>query len=197
MNFVSVILPHRAMLPRPSANHRSDLVAFCRLPELVTPQSSILLLVSAAFKKHFSEHIVPKTTFSVSQPLWLEWRQIRQRPLQRSNPCWYLMLSPCLNSNCHWYPKCNLEAFNFHWECVVMVFIVLLEIFSYLFEDMPHKGLYQDEYLQIFWCLNIHISHFLNLQWSNRYLLSDFNLVCQPETNTFLGNYGSLFESVK
>ena len=36
--------------------------------------------------KHFSEHIVPKTTFSVSRPLeWLEWRQIRQRPLRRSN----------------------------------------------------------------------------------------------------------------
>ena len=50
--------------------------------------------------KHFFEHIVPKTTFSVSRPWRLEWRQIRRRPLQRSNPCWYLMLSPCLNLNC-------------------------------------------------------------------------------------------------
>ena len=88
--------------------------------------------------KHFSEHIVPKTTFSVSQPRWLEWRQIRRRPLQRSNPCWYLMmLSPSLNLNCHWYPKCNLEAINFCWECVAMVFIVSLE------KSFQRLGLYQ------------------------------------------------------
>ena len=74
--------------------------------------------------QHFSEHIVPKTTFSVSWPRWLEWRQIRRRPLQRSNSCWYLMMfSSCLNWNCHWYPKCNLEAVNFHWECVEMIFV--------------------------------------------------------------------------
>ena len=155
--------------------HRSDLVAFCRLPELVSPQSSILLLtcVCDILKAFLWAHCSQNNSFSKSRPPWLEWRQIRRQPLQRSNPCWYLMLSPSLNLNCHWYPKCNLEAINFHWESVTMFFIVLLEIFSYLFDDMPHKALYRDEHLQIFWCLNIHISQFLNLQWPNRDLLSD------------------------
>ena len=39
---------------------------------------------------------------------------------------------------------------------------------------MPHKRMYWDEHLQIFWCLRIHISPFLNPQWTNRDLLSDF-----------------------
>ena len=60
--------------------------------------------------------------------------QIRWRPLRRSNPCCYLMLSHCLDLNCHWYPKCNLEAINFRWECVAIIFMVSLEIFSHLFE---------------------------------------------------------------
>ena len=85
-------------------------------------------------------HCSQNNFFSKSRPRWLEWRQKRRRPLRRSNLCWYLVLSPCLNLNCHWYPKCNLEAINFHWERVTMIFIVSLEIFSYLFDDMPHKG---------------------------------------------------------
>ena len=144
---------------------------------------------------YFSEDIVPKTTFSVSRPRWLEWRQIRWRPLQHSNPCWYLMLSPCLNLNCHWYPKCNMEAINFHWECVAMVFMVSLRIFSYLFEDMPHKGLYWDEHLQIFWCLNIHISTFFWIFNGQVQTCCQTYLVCQPKINTVLSNHGSLFES--
>ena len=56
-------LPHCAVLPRttqpPSANHRSDLVAFCRLPE---PQSSIRLLVSAILSISLST-LFPKQLF--------------------------------------------------------------------------------------------------------------------------------------
>ena len=49
-----------------SANHRSDLVAFCRPPELVSPQSSILLLVSAtlivSLKTLFQNNFFSKLT---------------------------------------------------------------------------------------------------------------------------------------
>ena len=56
-------------------------------------------------------NIVPKT----SQPLeWLEWRQIRRRPLQRSNPCWYLMLSPCLNLN-------SIDILNAIWRPLTFI----------------------------------------------------------------------------
>ena len=131
------------MLPRraepQSANHWSDLFAFCPLHSLLRPNRQFVLLVSLSLSV-FSERIVPKTTFSTSRPRWPEWQQIRRRPLRRSNPCWYLMLSPCLN--CHWDHKCNLEAVNFDWECVTMVFIVSLETFSYLFDYVAHKGLY-------------------------------------------------------
>ena len=133
-------LLHRAVLPLSATNQPP-----IRPRRLLLPNRACFAPIVNSFTcvcdiKHFSEHIVPKTTFSVSRPRWLEWRQIRRRPLRRSNPCWYLMLSPCLN--CHWDHKCNLEAVNFDWECVTMVFIVSLETFSYLFDYVAHKGLY-------------------------------------------------------
>ena len=149
-----------------------------RMTPRLMPQSSVLLLVSATLNISLST-LFPKQLFNKMTTV----TRVAADSSAASTalqPSWYLMLSPCLNLKCHWYLKCNLEAIYFHWECWQW----FLQ-FHLSYKDMPDKGLYRDEHLQIFWCLNTFISAIFWIFNGQIESCCQTYLVCQPEMNTF------------
>ena len=136
--------------------------------------------------KHFSEHFFNKPTTGTRVAADSAAASTALQPL--------LMLDVQI-----WIVIDILNAiWNFHWECVAMICIVLLEIFSHLFDDMPLRHCLIMDCTGMSICKSFDVWTFISaIFWIFNGQIKtccQTYLVCQPKMNTVLDNCGSLFE---